>query len=108
MYYRIIISKGADRVVNELPEALKTFRQDFDVRVFVDRNKGDWHMPMEWHTSLEIFICIAGRGKYQIGEKRYTFETGDVFVINNGELHKSEIIADMAFAGTEQTVQSRR
>ena len=70
MYYRIIISKGADRVVNELPEALKTFRQDFDVRVFVDRNKGDWHMPMEWH--------------------------------------KSEIIADMAFAGTEQTVQSRR
>ncbi len=57
-------------MVNELPEALKTFRQDFDVRVFVDRNKGDWHMPMEWH--------------------------------------KSEIIADMAFAGTEQTVQSRR
>ncbi|HJB96398.1 MAG TPA: cupin domain-containing protein [Candidatus Mediterraneibacter intestinigallinarum] len=55
-----------------------------------------------------MFICIAGRGKYQIGEKRYTFETGDVFVINNGELHKSEIIADMAFAGTEQTVQSRR
>ena len=83
--------------MNGLPEALKTFRQDFDIRVFVDRNKGDWHMPMEWHTSLEIFMCTAGSGRYQIGEKWYEFETGDIFVINNGELHKSEIYENGAF-----------
>lgn len=76
---------------NELPEALKTFRQDFDVRVFIDRNKGNWHMPMEWHTSLEIFVCTRGNGRYLIGEKEYAFEEGDVFVINDSELHKSEI-----------------
>lgn len=78
-------------MTNNLPEALKTFRQDFDIRIFVDKNKGNWHMPMEWHTSLEIFLCIRGKGRYYIGNKQYEFEEGDFFVINDSELHKSEI-----------------
>lgn len=75
-----------------LPDALKTFRQDFAVRIFIDSNSGDWHMPAEWHTSLEIFICMGGEGKYYINEKVYDFEKGDIFVIGNNELHKSEIL----------------
>lgn len=76
---------------NHLPEALRTFRHEFDIRVFIDKNKGDWHMPMEWHTSLEIFLCLNGSGKYYIGNKLYEFQEGDIFVISDNELHKSEI-----------------
>ncbi|MHA9739153.1 AraC family transcriptional regulator [Robinsoniella peoriensis] len=84
-------------MVNELPYALKTFRQEFDVRVFVDRNSGGWHMPMEWHTSLEVFMCTNGAGRYYIGDKVYEFEEGDIFVIGNNELHKSEILENGGF-----------
>lgn len=83
--------------MKELPDALKTFRQEFDVRIFVDKNSGDWHMPMEWHTSLEIFMCVKGEGKYYIGNKAYEFCKGDIFVIGNNELHKSEIMEGGAF-----------
>lgn len=82
---------------NELPDALKTFRHEFDIRVFIDKNSGDWHMPMEWHTSLEIFMCIKGQGTYYIGNKIYDFIKGDIFVISNNELHKSEINEGGAF-----------
>ena len=82
---------------NELPDALKTFRHEFDIRVFIDKNSGDWHMPMEWHTSLEIFMCIKGQGTYYIGNKVYDFIKGDIFVISNNELHKSEINEGGAF-----------
>lgn len=83
--------------MNDLPDALKTFRQDFAVRVFVDNNSGDWLMPAEWHTSLEIFMCTDGTGKYYINDKVYDFEKGDIFVIGNNELHKSEILDEKGF-----------
>ncbi len=89
--------EGMTENTDRLPEALKTFRYDFDIRVFVDRNKGEWHMPMEWHTSLEIFICLKGKGRYYIGSKLYEFEEGDIFVISNAELHKSEIYENGSF-----------
>lgn len=75
-----------------LPEALKTFTHAFDIRVFVDQNAGDWQMPMEWHTSLEIFFALRGEGRCIVGEKTYRFQSGDIFVIGNNELHKSEIV----------------
>lgn len=78
--------------MEKLPDALRTFRQDFAVRVFIDKNSGNWHMPSEWHTSLEVFMCIGGTGKYYINDKVYDFEKGDIFVIGNNELHKSEIL----------------
>lgn len=90
-------NEGDDSMTGELPEALKTFRQEFDIRVFIDRNKGEWHMPMEWHIQLELFICIKGRGKYYIGDKVYAFEKGDIFVINDSELHKSAIYENEYF-----------
>ena len=81
----------------QMPDALRTFRSDFDIRVFVDRNRGDWHMPMEWHTSFEVFIVLSGNGRYIIGERLYSFAAGDLFVISNNELHKSEVIDEDGF-----------
>ena len=81
----------------QMPDALRTFRSEFDLRVFVDHNRGGWQMPMEWHTSFEVFLTLSGRGRYIIGERVYDFEAGDVFVISNNELHKSEVVDEAGF-----------
>lgn len=80
-----------------LPKALQTFVDPFHFRIFVDRNEGNWKMPFEWHEKLEIFYTISGKGKYFIEDKVYTFEAGDLFVINNHELHKSQLIDGQPF-----------
>lgn len=76
----------------QLPKALQTFVDPFHFRIFIDRNEGDWKMPFEWHEPLEIFYTLSGKGRYFIEDKIYTFEAGDLFVINNYELHKSQLI----------------
>ncbi|MEG1012094.1 MAG: AraC family transcriptional regulator [Ruthenibacterium sp.] len=83
--------------MQSLPDSMQTFVHAFDIRIFIDHNEGTWHMPMEWHTAYEIFIVRQGSGSYTIGDKRYTFQEGDVFVINNTELHKSEMLNGMPF-----------
>lgn len=55
-------------------------------------------MPFEWHESLEIFYTLSGKGQYFIEDKMYTFEAGDLFVISNDELHKSQLIDGESFA----------
>ncbi len=54
-------------------------------------------MPFEWHVPLEIFYVISGRGKYYIEDKVYIFEPGDLFVIGNHELHRSQLINNETF-----------
>lgn len=84
-------------MMNNLPESLQTFRSFYDFQIFINRNEGDWHMPFEWHEPLEIFYVISGRGKYYIEDKVYIFEPGDLFVIGNHELHRSQLIDNEAF-----------
>ncbi|WP_309121485.1 AraC family transcriptional regulator [Paenibacillus sp.] len=43
--------------------------------------------PLHVHTSLEIGLCVSGGGWFYFGEKRYRAEPGDIFVVNNQELH---------------------
>ncbi|MHA6484859.1 helix-turn-helix domain-containing protein [Paenibacillus sp. strain BS8-2] len=43
--------------------------------------------PLHYHNSLEIGLCIAGRGLFYYGEKKYAVQCGDVFIVNNLELH---------------------
>jgi AraC-like DNA-binding protein len=83
--------------VIHLPESLQTFRRFDDFQIFINRNEGDWHMPFEWHEPLEIFYVMSGRGKYYIEDKVYIFEPGDLFVISNHELHRSQLIENEAF-----------
>lgn len=39
------------------------------------------------HASLEIGLCVSGAGWFYFGDKRYAVSPGDVFVVNNRELH---------------------
>lgn len=42
---------------------------------------------MQWHDCLELNYIIRGSGHYMISDVRYEVESGQVFVINNNELH---------------------
>jgi len=77
--------------VSNLPRALQTFQEPFEFQIFVDKNKGNWKMPFEWHDSLEIFYALSGQGRMFIGDNVYHFQKGDTFVIGSKELHKSQI-----------------
>ncbi|MFC5403205.1 AraC family transcriptional regulator [Cohnella soli] len=39
------------------------------------------------HSSLEIGLCLSGRGCFYFGSKSYTVCPGDIFIVNNEEGH---------------------
>jgi YesN/AraC family two-component response regulator len=82
---------------SQLPKSLKTFEEQFSFRIFIDENEKSWKMPFEWHEYLEIFYVLDGIGSYYIEDKKYEFKKGDLFVIGNCELHKSELINGQSF-----------
>ena len=41
-----------------------------------------------FHDHFEIFYCIGGAKQYLIDESIYSMEPGDLFIINNFEIHK--------------------
>ncbi|RTE11653.1 helix-turn-helix domain-containing protein [Paenibacillus whitsoniae] len=43
--------------------------------------------PLHFHTSLEIGYCREGRGQFIFESKLYEVRKGDVFIVNNTELH---------------------
>ncbi|MFC5470505.1 helix-turn-helix domain-containing protein [Cohnella suwonensis] len=46
--------------------------------------------PLHYHASLEIGCCLSGRGTFYFGGKSFTAAPGDVFIVNNSELHIAE------------------
>lgn len=83
---------------HSLPKALETFTHQFAIRIFVDHNRKGWQMPMEWHTFAEIFFVLEGHGRFFIGERIYTFKPGDLFVISDRDLHKSQVTDAAGFS----------
>lgn len=49
-----------------------------------------YKQPLHSHTSLELGFCLSGSGFFYFGDKRYAVSPGDVFVVNNRELHIAE------------------
>ncbi|OPA73598.1 AraC family transcriptional regulator [Paenibacillus selenitireducens] len=39
------------------------------------------------HASLEIGLCLSGKGAFFFGNKRYAASPGDLFIVNNEERH---------------------
>lgn len=44
-------------------------------------------LRFNWHERLELFICVAGRGRFRMGERETGFARGDVVVVDNLKLH---------------------
>src|SRR5687767_9864922 len=51
---------------------------------------------LDRHDSLEIGLCLEGRGTYVVEGKRMSYETGSVAVVNQSERHHS-----VSASGTE-------
>jgi len=47
----------------------------------------DYTMTTNYHDYLEITYVLDGNGEFIIGSKKYPVRKGDIFVINNVELH---------------------
>lgn len=43
--------------------------------------------PLHRHSSLEIGCCVSGKGTFYFGDKTYAVAPGDIFIVNNLELH---------------------
>src|SRR5690554_681020 len=63
-----------------------TYEQDILINVFKWTPKA-YLEPLHYHASLEIGYCISGAGQFYFGEKCYTVQPGDLFLVNNSELH---------------------
>ncbi|SFJ45116.1 AraC-type DNA-binding protein [Paenibacillus sp. UNC496MF] len=46
-----------------------------------------YRQPLHAHASLEIGLCLSGTGRFYFGRKAYRVNRGDVFLVNNEELH---------------------
>ncbi|MFC4812928.1 AraC family transcriptional regulator [Paenibacillus sp. GCM10023250] len=46
-----------------------------------------YRQPLHAHASLEIGLCLSGTGRFYFGRKAYEVNRGDVFLVNNEELH---------------------
>jgi AraC-like DNA-binding protein len=49
--------------------------------------------PPNWHERLEIFVGVAGDGLFRVGDRVLPFSGGDVLVVDNKKLHRTERIA---------------
>lgn len=49
--------------------------------------------PPNWHERLEIFVPVAGDGLFRIGDRLMPFAPGDVLVVDNKKLHRTERIS---------------
>lgn len=43
--------------------------------------------PLHYHDGLELGLCLEGRGTFTFSDKQFPIFPGDVFVVNNRELH---------------------
>lgn len=42
---------------------------------------------LNWHTNIEIFCCIRGKGTIICEAEKYELSQGEIFVVNSGYLH---------------------
>lgn len=57
----------------------------------------DYHADFHLHERFEIFFFISGNVNYFIEKKVYQLKYGDLFVINNREIHKPSILSNEAY-----------
>jgi AraC-like DNA-binding protein len=49
--------------------------------------------PPNWHERLEIYVPVEGEGLFRVGDRLVPFVSGDVLVVDNKRLHRTERIA---------------
>ncbi len=63
-----------------------TYEHDVSINAFHWTPK-TYRQPLHAHSSLEMGLCLSGTGTFYFGSKQYHVKQGDVFLVNNEELH---------------------
>ncbi len=63
----------------------------FFVKLYSFANAHD-PCPPNWHERLEIFVPVAGDGEFRMGDRLLPFSAGDIVVVDNKKLHRTECI----------------
>ncbi|OIB03952.1 AraC family transcriptional regulator [Paenibacillus sp. LC231] len=53
-----------------------------------------YRQPPHMHASLEIGLCLTGKGYFFFGNKQYAANPGDLFLVNNEERHIAQSAPD--------------
>jgi len=61
---------------------------DFPVGVFHPNGPAESSPIFHWHDCVEVSYVRHGRGRYEIEDKVFDVEAGDVIVVNNVERHR--------------------
>ena len=61
--------------------------KQFPFRISNSIGVGVGYRSLHWHKEMEICYIKKGTGKYLINGREFAFEKGDVFLINNDEIH---------------------
>ena len=71
-------------------DSRRRYRAPFDPRFPFCVDLFSYDAPpcsLNWHEHLEIFVPLAGRGKFMMANGMTPFSTGDVLVVDNLKLH---------------------
>ena len=63
-----------------------TYEHDVPINAFQWTPKTH-RQPLHAHPSLEMGLCLSGTGTFYFGRKQYQVRQGDLFLVNNEELH---------------------
>ena len=64
--------------------------QDIGIKYFINHKR----MRLHWHEELEIIYFERGSAEVCIDSKTYTFDAGDILVINSCEAHHGIFLSD--------------
>lgn len=57
---------------------------------YIRKQKKAFHIPVHWHEELEIIYVKKGNLRISIDEKMYEGASGEIYLVNPGELHFME------------------
>ena len=79
-------------LIDHMVDPRGRYRLDLDpqfplaIKLYSFTTVGDSY-PMNWHERLEIFIPLAGRGCFRMGDRAIDFSAGDILIVDNLKLH---------------------
>lgn len=63
-----------------------TYEHELPINAF-EWSPRTYKQPLHVHESLELGLCVSGKGWFHFGRKTYDVRPGDLFIVNNREEH---------------------
>ena len=85
-----------ERLVAAVKE--RVFFEEFDALYYFHGSTPNWEMQgFHFHNQYEILLFLCDGPRLEIGDRVYLAKTGDLFVINNKEYHRTVMTEDQPY-----------